>query len=119
MRRCVLLIVLLMTPGAAAQGPGELFVDAAPGTESAPRPGARALRQRRVTVRFERLPGPASGTLLLNLFPDVAFTAVPERVDTISSSYVWIGRLEGVDRGTATLAVTGDAMAGSVVTPDS
>lgn len=56
----------------------------------------------------------------LNLFEDVKFLAVAEKIyDNPSGSTTWIGYLEGVDQGSATFVITPEGIvAGSVVLPD-
>jgi peptidyl-Asp metalloendopeptidase len=134
-------LVLLPTLAAAlgvvaqlhAQGPpaGPLFgqFPGPPPTTSSGRPVP--VRQRAVSINFQRLrdslPAAAGGNnatnrLHLNLFPDADFTAVRDRVETTDTGYVWVGKLEGVAESQVTLAVsgtaaTGSVMSGSVVTP--
>jgi hypothetical protein len=82
-------------------------------------------RSRRVTVDF----GPLRATLprglgglettrelLLQLFPDAAGTAELARVELTSTGYVWVGRFQNEPESSVTLAVTGEAISGSVVT---
>ncbi|MDE0126003.1 MAG: hypothetical protein OXN97_15650 [Bryobacterales bacterium] len=61
----------------------------------------------------------ASGVLPLNLFDDVSFTGIVERVaPTFSGGYSLSGRLSGVEMGTMTLVVNGTVVAGTVRTPE-
>ncbi|MCP4903144.1 MAG: hypothetical protein GY906_39790, partial [bacterium] len=54
----------------------------------------------------------------LDLFTDANFTALFERSETnYLGSFAWVGRLEGITRGTAILVVTGGQLAGSVSLP--
>ena len=89
------------------------------------------LRQRLVAINFEHFTPPvevaraasegpsASGVLRLNLFDDVSFTGLVERVaPTFSGGYSLSGRLAGVEMGTMTLVVNGSVVAGTVRTPE-
>ncbi|HEX8229485.1 MAG TPA: M12 family metallo-peptidase [Chloroflexia bacterium] len=104
----------------ASQGKG-LFGEATeksvPGPQTRPTMG----RNRLVTVDlspFARPQGDGAATLSLNLFPDVAFTAVRERARTNpSGSAVWAGPLQGVTDGYATLVVNGEVMAANITMP--
>jgi peptidyl-Asp metalloendopeptidase len=101
----------------------DLFLDepAADGPASA----ATALRERLVRPRFDLFEADHSREpsarrdrqLVMNLFPDVVFTAVLDRV-TIESleSFVWLGHFEGPVPGTVTIAVRSDVMSGEIRT---
>jgi hypothetical protein len=87
---------------------------------------AWVVRQRWTTIDYalvrETLPRAFGGTdavitLPLNLFPDAQFTAVRDRVETTSTGYVWIGRLQGVEQSTVTFAVSANVMSASITTP--
>ncbi|MDQ5825863.1 MAG: S-layer homology domain-containing protein [Chloroflexota bacterium] len=89
----------------------------APGAQTRP----TMARNRLVTVDlspFSNPQGDGAATLSLNLFPDVAFTAVRERARTDpSGSVVWAGPLQGVTDGYATLVVNGEVMSGNITMP--
>jgi hypothetical protein len=130
--RLLALLCLLAGPAlpVRAQAPGLFAAHPSP-PATPPRGRPFASRQRPVRIDFERLrdalPAQAGGRGLtnrinLNLFPDADFTAVRESVETTDTGYVWTGRLESVPEGSATLAVSGSAaqgwvMSGNVVTP--
>ena len=90
-------------------------------------PGAATLQNRRLRTDLGRLArihensSAGNGTpqsLKLNLFDDVVFTATVEHTAlTSSGGYSLSGSIDGVDFGTMTLVVNGDAMAGVVHTP--
>jgi hypothetical protein len=54
--------------------------------------------------------------LFLQLFPDAGGTAELARVELTSTGYVWVGRFRNEPESSVTLAVTGEAVSGSVVT---
>src|SRR5262245_29335366 len=99
-----------------------IFVDAqSPPTASIATP-VQVLRQRYVTVNFDRIRATmtqgtgSSQTLLLNLFPDTRFVAVLDRVEQTATGYVWVGRLQGVGASSVTLAVNANVVAARIVT---
>ena len=109
---------------ALPQDPGGLFVDApgqrAPGRSRHP----SVIRSRPVTISASFLAGlqragrrGAPPTLLLNLFDDVSLQAVLDRAEDTLDGVTWAGRVPGRDRSSVTLAIVGDAIAGSVIMP--
>jgi len=59
-------------------------------------------------------------TVGIELFGDVSFTAVFERIErTGLGGFAWIGRLEGVDHGRAVLVANKGLLAGSISMPGS
>ena len=118
-----------------------LFTAAAPEAAAGHAAGTRAdagalpsKRQRLVSLDTRRLAPPAEraspraarargqerrdgGVLRLNLFEDVVFDAEVERTFPIVGGHALIGRLVGVPNGRATLAVRGNTVTGTVVTP--
>ena len=61
--------------------------------------------------------GLAAPTLTLNLFNDIVFSAIVDRVEpTYSGGYALSGRLDGVELGTLTVVVNGSVVAGTVRT---
>ena len=139
--RAALAAVLLIAPGmdVATGQPSGIF-QAAETSAPTPRAGilptapaadAITLRRRLVSIDFTQLsppvdgaagvtaPAASTGTLGLNLFDDVSFTGVVERVaPTFSGGYSLSGRLAEVELGTVTLVVNGETVAGSVWTPE-
>jgi len=114
------LATLLMTAAlAAAQQPRGLFQDV---TAAADQPLDRTVaRARHATIDVEQLPPRAlraadAPSLVLNLFPDVSYRAVVDRIDSTPNGYVWVGHIPGVEMSTITLAREGDVMYGSIFT---
>ncbi|MBI4774627.1 MAG: hypothetical protein HY788_10690 [Deltaproteobacteria bacterium] len=61
---------------------------------------------------------PAGAVVDLNLFDDVEFPAVLERLDPLASGgFTWVGRLENVDRSLVTLVVENDIVMGNIALP--
>ncbi|MCP4544791.1 MAG: hypothetical protein GY832_47435 [Chloroflexi bacterium] len=101
---------------------GGLFADAVVESDSDLSDDPKIIRARFVELNFEMLGGvgdaPAVGTLELNLFDDVTFTAVLDRAKlNPSGSFSWIGHLEGIEYGSVILVVRGGVMVGSVNMP--
>ena len=139
-RRVALAILLLAgwPAGETAAQPGGLFTAAsASGAEiEATRidPDPLTMRRRLVTIDLGQLVPAAdaagrraaagievapSGVLTLNLFDDAVFTGLVERTaPTFSGGQSLSGRLAGVERGTLTLVVNGNVVAGTVRTPE-
>jgi hypothetical protein len=133
-RKCSALVVLLVaTTGAvlsgssvllAQQSPG-LFIEAA-GPKIASGDQLAAADRTRVRSRTVRIDFPQLGTrdarsdvgttLLLNLFPDVSYTAVLDRIDRTTRGFVWVGHIPGVDMSTVTLGTEDGVMSGSILT---
>jgi len=106
------------------QAPAGLFVDApvrgALTRSSRPTVG----RSRPVTINpaawpASQRPHPRSAppALLLNLFEDVSYTAVLDRVEPASNGFTWIGHIPGARLSTVTLAAVDGILAGSVILP--
>ena len=84
------------------------------------------MRRRDVIVNFQQFDGPAKTAgaagaapgILLNLFPDISYAAVLDRVDRVKGGFVWVGRIPDIPESHVTLSVEGEVMAGSVVTRD-
>jgi hypothetical protein len=117
--RC--LLVLAATAVVIGQNEPELFREATSTGDVGPLE-KDAIRRRLVTIVAEALPASAdarpSTTLLLNLFDDVRLTATASQVTRTATGYVWAGRIPTIERGTATFAVAGGVVSGSVATPD-
>ena len=78
------------------------------------------IRVRYVEVNFALLEKAELGdTLILNLFDDLVFTAVLDRLEaTTSDGYSWIGHLKGIDHSQVMLVIGGGQMAGNITLPD-
>ena len=119
---------LWVTDAVAAASPLALFEAPAAGADARAAGGAHGratVRQRAVTARAGALTredgSPALGAgdrLELNLFDDVSFTmTVTDVTRHLERGHSWSGTLDGVDLGTAVLAVHEGALVGQVVTP--
>ena len=113
----IFLVVFLGPTYVDAQRP--LFSPADLPEGTLPRADASTLRTRYVTFDgdFLRKPDSASDqgrTLLLNLFPDVTFKAVLDRIDRIGSSLVWVGRISGRESSSVTLSVENKTVYGRI-----
>jgi len=77
------------------------------------------IRTRFVDINFDLLEGAEVGdALILNLFDDVIYTAILDRVEaTNADGYSWVGHLEGTDHSELILIVGGGQMAGNVTLP--
>ncbi len=124
--------------GETAGQPGGLFTAVSPSAAAAnaarTAPDPLTLRRRLVKIDLGQLaPAPDSaarvaaagieiaprGVLTLNLFEDAVFTGLVERTaPTFSGGQALSGRLGGIEMGTVTLVVNGDAVAGTVRTPE-
>jgi hypothetical protein len=63
-------------------------------------------------------PSGVASVLVLNLFEDVTFTALYDRLEiNPSGSFSWIGHLEGVDRSQVILVVNGEMVMGDISMP--
>jgi hypothetical protein len=60
----------------------------------------------------------ARQTLLLNLFDNVSFAAVLDRIDAVPGGHAWVGHIPGIELSTVTLATVDGIMAGSIVMPN-
>jgi hypothetical protein len=106
------------------QSPGGLFIDAPAQLARDRFADQTDMRSRVVTInqavlRDARAADARVGppTLLINLFDDVSFTAVRDRIETTAHGFTWIGHIPGVDFSTVTLATTSGMMAGSIIMP--
>ena len=79
----------------------------------------RVLRQQRVDIGSLAVlsDAQASGVLQLDLFADVSFRAVRERVERTAAGVAWIGSLEGYPHGQAVLVAAGDEFIGHIHAP--
>ena len=113
----MLLIVFVLQMGHAQASGNELFADA-PGTaemkqgEAAPDP--TVIRSRNVNVvNLDALQG--EDTITLNLFSDVSFNAVKDRLEKRGTGgYTWFGSVEGVKDSQVILTVENGGMAGNI-----
>jgi len=100
---------------------------------ASPQPAARAraadpavIRSRLVTIDISALqaarPADPSATagpsLLLNLFDDLAYNAVVDRIDPAVGGFTWVGHIPGFDLSTVTLATVDGVVSGGVVMPE-
>jgi len=113
----MLLVVFALQMGHAQTSGYELFAEA-PGTaemkqgEAAPDP--TVVRSLNVTV-INQGALQREDTITLNLFSDVSFNAVKDRVEKRGpGSYTWFGRVEGVKDSQVILAVENGGMAGNI-----
>jgi hypothetical protein len=94
------------------QGAQGLFVDVPALNTVAVQQSSSAVRSRFVLIDFNRL---AERQILpFSLFPGVDGTAAVTSVETTSTGYVWTGELVNGQAGRVTLAVAGNALAGSI-----
>ncbi len=105
----VIVLTMLAGFGAQAQGPAPLFLTATRPAARTSNDDATVVRAREVDVQVPVLAAAraAGSSLDLNLFPDAAYTATLDRVDTSASGYVWVGHLVDVPLSTVSLAVEG------------
>jgi hypothetical protein len=77
------------------------------------------VRTRYVDVNFRILEATeVGGAVLFDLFEDVVFTAVLDRLEAASlGGYSWIGHLRGVDHSQVVLVVAGGQIAGNITLP--
>jgi len=89
-------------------------------------PGPEVIRSRYVTVDVAPLLATRSDDvnestrpiLLLNLFDDLAYSAVLDRIDPAGGGLTWVGHIQGVEGSTVTLAYVDGVMSGSIVSPE-
>jgi hypothetical protein len=100
------------------QNDGGLFLNAGvDGTQSVSESPA-VKRTRLVSVDFQMLASSTVGeTLVLNLFPDVAFEAVITNIEPSGDGYTWIGHLDGVALSQVVLVEGGGQMAANISMP--
>ena len=113
---------LFPEPRAAAGSKG-LFTESRSPVQFRAQSNSRSLRSRHVKIDFDLL-GDARGfrrasqkgrqSLELNLFPDVSFTAVLDKIEPHAKGYSWIGRVQGSQDSIVILTVTDNVMAGNV-----
>ncbi len=113
---------LFPEPRAAAGSKG-LFTESRSPVQFRAQSNSRSLRSRHVKIDFDLL-GDARGfrrasqkgrqSLELNLFPDVSFVAVLDKIEPHAKGYSWIGRVQGSQDSIVILTVTDNVMAGNV-----
>ena len=113
---------LFPEPRAAAGSKG-LFTESRSPVQFRAQSNSRSLRSRHVKIDFDLL-GDARGfrrasqkgrqSLELNLFPDVSFTAVLEKIEPHTKGYSWIGQVQGTQDSIVILTVMDNVMAGNV-----
>jgi hypothetical protein len=59
----------------------------------------------------------AGQRVVLNLFDDASFAATIDAVDAGPDGYTWSATLDGIDQGHAVVALSGGALAGTVIMP--
>jgi hypothetical protein len=121
------LLFLPAAPNAFAAVPAPLFAPSSASADWAKLNEPPIVRSRLVAINFgllanadgsPRAADESNRTLLLNLFPDISFTAIRDRVEVDSPvSFSWIGTLDGVALGQATLVVRDGIMAGTISMP--
>lgn len=116
------LAMLLLGISMSVTADGGLFADAAvPAGADGDSDDPTVIRSRYVTVDFDWLDTAGDSiaeSLRLNLFEDVVFTAVLDRLElNRSGSLSWIGHLEGVEYGSLILVVKEGVVVGSVTLP--
>lgn len=124
----ILAAMLGMGSGATAASAGEgLFTDSSTAGDLDVSNDPTIVRSRYVNIRFDLLnpEAPQAGawlnkgdTLVLNLFDNVTFTAVLDKLVTYSpGSHAWVGHLEGRRYSNVSLATEDGVMSGNVVFP--
>jgi len=125
----VALLLLVQTlcggTGVALGAPGnELFEPAIPPAQADTREasGPAIMRSSYVKVHFELLldksVGEADSPLVLNVFPDIEFSATRERLEFRSEkNYTWFGTLDGIELGHVVLTVVDGDLAGNISFP--
>jgi len=122
----LIFIVVLFAAGLTAfaapadsQADTELFSEAERGGSLDTGDDPTIARVRFVDINYGLLEGAEVGdALILNLFDDVVFTAILDRLEATSAEgYSWIGHLEGVQYSQVILVVRGGQMAGNIALP--
>ncbi len=134
--RVAALILIALAAGARrvdAQPPGQQGLFAAVSSDNAGQAQMQTQavdrsirRSRRVSIDVAQITAPAAtnrrdraaASLVLNLFSDVTYSAVLDRIDGGARGFVWVGHVPGVDGSSVSLSVHDGVMAGNVVTPD-
>lgn len=112
-----------MATDRAAAGSSALFTDAS--SASAPAAPANAARSRLVRINLGLLLTddgqprdlPAGTTITLNLFPDVSYEGVIERIGREGDGSSWTGHLQGVEYSALTMVYTGGVFIGHFASP--
>lgn len=115
----VIVLTGLAGVGVQAQGAAPLFLTATRQAARTANNDATVVRAREVDVQVPVLAAArAAGSRLdLTLFPDAAYTATLDRVETGANGYVWVGHLEDVPLSTVSLAVEGTTVDGAIFLP--
>ena len=96
-----------------------LFVEVSEPYEMAVAQAPQVVRSRFVKVNFRLLQGiEASSEVELNLFNNVVFDAVIERIEPTKNGYTLIGQLKDVDFSRVILVVGGGQITGNVTMPE-
>jgi len=113
---------LFPEPRASAGSKG-LFTESKSAVQFRTQRNSSSLRSRHVKIDFDllgdargfrRAPHKGRQSLELNLFPDISFTAVLDKIEPHSKGYSWIGQVQGSQQSVVILTVSDDVMAGNV-----
>ena len=113
-------LVIIGGPTGAQTQPAPSFITQAPGQQRARALEPHILRERRVDLDPSLLGAPASAPaerLSLDLFSDVAYTAVLDRFTRSNQGVTWTGYLAGVPQSSAVFVTVDGALAGHVSSP--
>ena len=118
----VLLLGITVIPGFGADG---LFSDAGDAQVAAlqagtTKPDPTVVRTRYVKINFDQLRGnlfpDGAGSILLNLYGDLSYSATKGRLEKRSASrYTWFGRVDGAVLSDVILVVEDGIMAGNIM----
>jgi hypothetical protein len=100
-----------------AQSP--LFSPAEIPAPAPPFDNATVIRQRYVTIDVEQLGKQDIRGLLLNLFPDINYRALLDRIDHVGTSLVWVGRIPNIDSSSVTLSLENRTVYGRIAVGES
>ena len=99
-----------------------LFLDAE--SPDSPPSAAYVVRSRVVKINMPALLDEKGGarsltgdTITLNLFPDVTYTGVIDRIEENGDSYTWLGHLKDVEYSELTMIFTGEVFIAKIASP--
>lgn len=99
-----------------------LFLDAE--SPDSPPSAAYIVRSRVVKINLPVLLDETGGarslagdTITLNLFPDVTYTGVLDRIEESGDSYTWLGHLKDVEFSELTMIYTGEVFIAKIASP--
>jgi hypothetical protein len=131
-----LLVLTLLALGALEDAPVSAFRSREPrGVLFAPSPqpavqvrpaDPTVVRSRLVTIDISAIQAAcptdpsaiAPPFLLINLFDDVAYNAVVDRIDPAVGGFTWVGHIPGIALSTVTLATVDGVVSGGIVMPE-